>query len=91
MANPEAPSTVHNNSNSITDRLGLLGLVVAIASITLQITGVLNKNAEILSLQQDNARLRTLNLNHTDKLDDDTRVAQQLLAAATTMLSSCKK
>lgn len=90
MESPNPPF-VNNTQQTIIDRLGVFGLIVAVVSITMQIGGFLDNSKELANLQKENARLNTLVLNHTDKLDNDTIVAQQLLAAATTALSSCKK
>lgn len=95
MSNPEAPPTVNNNNNNWTESksffIGLIALVLVVVEISIRLGGYFDNSKEIVDLRKENARLNTLVLNHTDKLDNDTVVAQHLLSAATTALSSCKK
>ena len=71
--------------------VSILAIVIAMSSLTLLLADRARMTDKIVAAERENARLNTLVLNHTDKLDDDTIIAQGLLTAANAALAGkCK-
>lgn len=71
--------------------VSILALCVSIGALIFLLADRDRMADKIVAAERENARLNTLVLNHTDKLDIDTQIAQGLLTAANSALSSCKK
>lgn len=80
---------------SISDRtplwVSIFAVAISVSAFTLQHTRAERLADKVVAAEAENKRLNTLILNHTDKLDNDTVVAQHLLAAATSAMASCKR